>query len=154
MDVGETVLQVTFGKPDQLGFNPGRGVKGLDGVIGFDSPPLVCQPAGGGDVAAAVIPDWHVQGDGFVFGIDLSVKGFQMEGLHIKRFGNTYEEQLDWALFIAYNRNPQWYADRKKLCEKYESYHSGYDAVVGLIAMIRCSSYWKDSMTGHFATGH
>lgn len=59
---------------------------------------------------------------------------FQAKGLQIKRFGNTYEEQLDWALFIAYNRNPQWYADRKKLCEKYESYHSGYDAVVGLIA--------------------
>lgn len=59
---------------------------------------------------------------------------FQENGLNIKEFGNTYEEQLDWALFIAYNRNPQWYADKKKLCAKYESYQSKYDAVVGLIA--------------------
>lgn len=49
---------------------------------------------------------------------------FQAEGLHVKKFGNTYEEQLDWALFIAYNRNPQWYEDKKKLTEKYKGYHS------------------------------
>lgn len=54
--------------------------------------------------------------------------------LKLKRFGNTPEEQLDWALFIAYNRNPEWYADRKKLCEKYNGYHSDYDVIVGLIA--------------------
>lgn len=59
---------------------------------------------------------------------------FQESGLRIRRFGNTYEEQVDWALFIAYNRNPQWYADYKKLSKKYESYHSDYDAVIGLIA--------------------
>lgn len=59
---------------------------------------------------------------------------FQETGLNVKRFGNTYEEQLDWALFIAYNRNPQWYTDMKKLCEKYENYHSDYDAIIGLIA--------------------
>lgn len=59
---------------------------------------------------------------------------FQENGLNIKRFGNAYEEQLDWALFIAYNRNPQWYADKKTLCEKYESYHTDYDVIIGLIA--------------------
>lgn len=59
---------------------------------------------------------------------------FQENGLNIKRFGNTYEEQLDWALFIAYNRNPQWYAAQKKLCERYKSYHSDYDVIIGLIA--------------------
>ena len=59
---------------------------------------------------------------------------FCIDGLKIKRFGNTYEEQLDWALFIAYNRNPEWYADYHKLCEKYRSYHVEYDVIVGVIA--------------------
>ncbi len=59
---------------------------------------------------------------------------FQEYGLNVRRFGNTYEEQLDWALFIAYNRNPMWYADKKQLCSKYESYHSNYDVITGLIA--------------------
>lgn len=59
---------------------------------------------------------------------------FQTNGLNIKEFKNTYEGQLDWALFIAYNRNPQWFEDKEKLRKKYERYHSDYDAVVGLIA--------------------
>lgn len=59
---------------------------------------------------------------------------FDGNGLKIKRFGNTYEEQMDWALFIAYNRNPGWYVDYRKLCKKYESYHSEYDVIVGVIA--------------------
>lgn len=59
---------------------------------------------------------------------------FDGNGLNIKRFGNTYEEQLEWALFIAYNRNPEWYSNYHRLREKYESYHSEYDAIVGIIA--------------------
>lgn len=59
---------------------------------------------------------------------------FEEDGLSVKRFGNTYEEQLDWALFIAYNRNPEWYADKTKLCEKYERYSQKFDVIVGPIA--------------------
>ena len=59
---------------------------------------------------------------------------FTEGSLNIKRFGDSYEEQLDWALFIAYNRNPAGYADKKRLCEKYKRYHSVYDVIVGLIA--------------------
>ena len=82
MDVGETVLQVTFGKPDQLGFNPGRGVKGLDGVIGVYGSVFVGQPAGGMDATVPVISDGHIQGNGLAGRVYVSVKGFQMKGLH------------------------------------------------------------------------
>lgn len=57
-----------------------------------------------------------------------------VDGLKIKRFGNTYYEMLDWALFIAYNRNPEWYADYENLHEKYKSYHLEYDVISGVIA--------------------
>ncbi|MEZ3436256.1 MAG: DUF3990 domain-containing protein [Lachnospiraceae bacterium] len=59
---------------------------------------------------------------------------FTEGSLKIRRFGNTYEEQLDWALFIAYNRNPAEFVNKKRLCERYERYHSVYDVIVGLIA--------------------
>ena len=59
---------------------------------------------------------------------------FEADGLKIKKFGDTYDEQLDWALFIAYNRKPEWYTDYKQLCDRYNSYHQEYDVIIGLIA--------------------
>lgn len=56
-----------------------------------------------------------------------------LDGLRIKKFGNSYEEQIDWALFIAYNRQS---LDEKYafLHERYAVYNREYDMIVGLIA--------------------
>ena len=55
------------------------------------------------------------------------------DGLKIKEFGDSYDEQIDWALYIAYNRGN---LDKKYelLHKRYAGYNNGYDLIVGLIA--------------------
>lgn len=55
-------------------------------------------------------------------------------GLKVLEFTDDYESQLDWSLFIAYNRNqfdPDIYT---KLAKKYDAYNQNYDVIAGLIA--------------------
>lgn len=56
-----------------------------------------------------------------------------LDELSVKEFGNSYEEQIDWALFVAYNRGK---LDSKytKLCERYREYNERYDVIKGVIA--------------------
>ena len=55
-------------------------------------------------------------------------------GLKILEFTDDYESQLDWSLYIAYNRK-QFDPDKyKKLAQKYEEYNQNYDVIAGLIA--------------------
>lgn len=57
-----------------------------------------------------------------------------LDSLKIKNFSTGYEDETDWALFIAYNRNPQMFSEYRRLCQKYEEYHRNYDVITGLIA--------------------
>lgn len=54
-------------------------------------------------------------------------------GLKIKFFEAAPQDQIDWALFIAYNRGllEEKY---ERLCMKYQLYNETYDVIVGLIA--------------------
>jgi len=55
-------------------------------------------------------------------------------GLKVLEFTDDYESQLDWSLFIAYNRkqfDPNKYT---KLAQKYDAYNQNYDVITGLIA--------------------
>lgn len=54
-------------------------------------------------------------------------------GLKIKTFEEDANDQIDWALFIAYNRGllEEKY---RNLCEKYRSYNENYDVIIGIIA--------------------
>ena len=56
------------------------------------------------------------------------------EGLVVKEFGNDYHEQMDWALFIAYNRKQMDVSKYPALCRKYEEYNRIYDVIIGVIA--------------------
>lgn len=55
------------------------------------------------------------------------------QGLNVKNFNGNQADQIDWALYIAYNRGLM---DKKykNLCEKYCSYNTDYDVIIGLIA--------------------
>lgn len=53
--------------------------------------------------------------------------------LKIKTFEEDANDQIDWALFIAYN----WGLLEEKyrnLCEKYRAYNENYDVIIGIIA--------------------
>lgn len=54
-------------------------------------------------------------------------------GLKIKIFEEDANDQIDWALFIAYNRGllEEKY---RNLCEKYRAYNENYDVIIGIIA--------------------
>ena len=54
-------------------------------------------------------------------------------GLKIKTFEEDANDQIDWALFIAYNRGllEEKY---RNLCEKYRAYNENYDVIIGIIA--------------------
>lgn len=54
-------------------------------------------------------------------------------GLRIKTFEESFHDQIDWALFIAYNRGllEEKY---RNLCEKYRAYNESYDVIIGIIA--------------------
>lgn len=59
---------------------------------------------------------------------------YDMSDLKVKEFGNDYTGQIDWALFIAYNRDNQYFSGKKNLCSKYEGYNELYDIIIGSIA--------------------
>ena len=54
-------------------------------------------------------------------------------GLKIKTFEEDANDQIDWALFIAYNRGLLEEKCRN-LCEKYRVYNENYDVIIGIIA--------------------
>lgn len=56
------------------------------------------------------------------------------DGLKIKEFGDDYDESIDWAMYIGYNRNKSLYEKYPLFCEKYESYNADYDLIIGPIA--------------------
>lgn len=59
---------------------------------------------------------------------------YNTEGLKIKEFEDNYTSQIDWALFIAYNRQPEKLLQFNQLCMRYETYNKLYDMIVGVIA--------------------
>lgn len=59
---------------------------------------------------------------------------YNAEGLIKKQFEDDYTSQIDWALFIAYNREPEKMSQYEKICMRYKSYNELYDIIVGLIA--------------------
>lgn len=59
---------------------------------------------------------------------------FQPEGLNTKEFRDDYADQIDWALFIAYNRDKTLFTGNDILIQKYEMYNNTYDVIIGLIA--------------------
>ena len=59
---------------------------------------------------------------------------YDITDLKIKSFGDDYIDQIDWALFIAYNRQPEKLAVFKQLCMRYDAYNKQYDMIVGVIA--------------------
>lgn len=59
---------------------------------------------------------------------------YNTDGLKIKNFEDTYVSQIDWALFIAYNRQPEKLSEYKQLCMRYKAYNELYDMIVGIIA--------------------
>ena len=59
---------------------------------------------------------------------------YNSDGLKIKTFEDNYVDQIDWALFIAYNRQPEKLAEYDQLCKRYKAYNESYDMTVGVIA--------------------
>lgn len=60
---------------------------------------------------------------------------YNTDGLKIKTFdNNNYISQIDWALFIAYNRQPEKLKGYEQLCMRYEAYNKLYDMIKGVIA--------------------
>ncbi len=55
-------------------------------------------------------------------------------GLKQKEFINNYDSQIDWALYIAYNRQIIDFSAYRKLQERYQAYNTCYDLITGLIA--------------------
>lgn len=58
----------------------------------------------------------------------------KIDDLSVLRFDDDYTGNMDWAMFIGYNRNKAVYARFEELCAKYESYNSDYDLIIGPIA--------------------
>lgn len=59
---------------------------------------------------------------------------YNEDGLKKKQFEDDYESQIDWALYIAYNRTPEKMFPYEKLCARYKAYNESYDVIVGVIA--------------------
>ena len=59
---------------------------------------------------------------------------YDFVGLNIKEFGESYVDKIDWALYIAYNREPELFTEYDFLKEKYKGYNENYDVVIGYIA--------------------
>lgn len=55
-------------------------------------------------------------------------------GLRQKEFTSDYGSQIDWALYIAYNRQIIDFSEYPKLQEKYLAYNTSFDVIIGLIA--------------------
>lgn len=59
------------------------------------------------------------------------------EGLRQKEFTSNYESQIDWALYIAYNRQIIDFAGYPDLQKKYQTYNTSYDVIIGLIEALQ-----------------
>ncbi len=59
---------------------------------------------------------------------------YNTDGLRMKTFEDSYTDQMDWALFIAYNRQPEKLSEYGRLCTRYRAYNEIYDMIVGIIA--------------------
>ena len=59
---------------------------------------------------------------------------YNKDGLQEKIFGDDYISQLDWALYVAFNREPEVMMPYKNLCAKYKRYNESNDIIIGLIA--------------------
>lgn len=59
---------------------------------------------------------------------------YNTDGLKVKTFEDNYISQIDWALFIAYNRQPEKLSGYNQLCTRYKEYNELYDMIVGIIA--------------------
>ena len=59
---------------------------------------------------------------------------YNADGLKVKTFEDDYTGQIDWALFIAYNRKLEELSKYKQLCMQYKAYNEQYDMIVGVIA--------------------
>ena len=59
---------------------------------------------------------------------------YDFTGLNIKEFGESYIDKIDWALFIAYNREPELFKEYNLLKDRYRAYNEGYDVIIGYIA--------------------
>ncbi len=58
----------------------------------------------------------------------------EIDDLKVKEFGDTYIEQIDWALFIGFNRRPESYLNYQVLYNRYTRYNLDYDVIIGPIA--------------------
>lgn len=59
---------------------------------------------------------------------------YDISGLAVKEFKDSYIDKVDWALFIAYNRNPELFNKYPILAQRYQIYNDSYDVIIGLIA--------------------
>lgn len=61
---------------------------------------------------------------------------YDSSNLKVKDFSavDDYTTKIDWALFIAYNRIPEYFNGYPFLQERYHSYNTSYDLIIGLIA--------------------
>ena len=59
---------------------------------------------------------------------------YDISGLKVKRFQNDYAGQVDWALYIAYNRKNEFLLEYDSLKNRYEYYEKYYDVIIGTIA--------------------
>ena len=59
---------------------------------------------------------------------------YDTDNLKIKTFEDNYISQIDWVLFIAYNRQPEKLSEYSQLCMRYKTYNELYDMIVGVIA--------------------
>ncbi len=68
-------------------------------------------------------------------------------GLRIKSFEESPHDQIDWALFIAYNRGllEEKYSN---LCKKYRAYNENYDVIIGIIADDKMTQALQRFFTG------
>lgn len=59
---------------------------------------------------------------------------YDFTGLTVKEFGDSYIDKIDWALFIAYNREPEMFEKYTLLGQRYAAYNELYDVIIGYIA--------------------
>lgn len=59
---------------------------------------------------------------------------YDADGLIEKKFGEDYMSQMEWALFVSYNRAPERMSQYKNVCARYRAYNESYDMIVGPIA--------------------
>ena len=76
MDIGETVFNKSFVKPNELRPASHGRVEGTDRVIGVDGAVFISQAAGGLNIAGIVIPYRHIHGNTLIDGVDGGIEGF------------------------------------------------------------------------------